>query len=220
MKNALATTTILVALASAAFATGTSYLQLVDNGGFTSSGLEVDSVDLRLDMSADDDWTSTVMTATLVQGNKTLNPRTPTLAPADWFDGDPAPTGALAWRNARSSPSNWPNDFNDDSSISGLLPGGTVADNAFTNVGWFDTNTDDGADFTLFRFAIRNAQAGKPDLTLTNTGIPVLTITGTHTFRNSAGTLIPFSLTVYQVPEPATIGLLALGGLAGLLRRR
>lgn len=220
MKSALATSAILVAFASSALVGGVTYLQLVNNGGYTHSGLEVDSVDLRLDMDGNDDWTSTVLTATLVQPEKTLNPRTSTLAPAAWFDGDPPLTGQNAYRNQRSSPSNWPNDFEDDTSISGLLPGGTVTDTAFTSIGWFDTNTDDGADFTLFRFAIRNNQAGKPDLTLTNTGIPVLTITGTHTFRNSAGTLIPFSLTVYQVPEPATMGLLALGGLAGLLRRR
>jgi len=216
----LATLAMLVGTASLALASGTTYLQLVNNGGYIHSGLEVDSVDLRLDMSDADDWTSTIFTATLLQPDKTLNPRTSTLAPAAWFDGDPPLTGQNAYRNQRSSPSNWPNDYEDDTSISGLLPGGSVTDTAFTSIGWFDTNVDDGADFTLFRFAIRNNQAGKPDLTLANTGIPVLRIVGTHTFSDSGGTLIPFDLTVYQVPEPTTLALLALGGLAGLIRRR
>jgi len=220
MKKTLAVSAMLVGFAASALATGTTYLQLVDNGGFTSSGQRVDSVDLRLDMGADDDWTSTILTATVGGVDKVLQPRVSTLEPASWFDGDPQLTGASAYRNQRSSPSNWPNDYQDDTSISNMLPGAVVSDTAFTNIGWFDTNTDDGADFTLFRFALRTSNANKPALTLANTGVIALTINGTHTMADSGGTLIPFSLTVYQVPEPATLGLLALGGLAGLIRRR
>lgn len=45
------------------------------------------------------------------------------------------------------------------------------------------------------------------------------TLTGrTTTNANPAGT--SFSFTIYQTPEPGTLALLALGGLAGLIRRR
>ena len=46
--------------------------------------------------------------------------------------------------------------------------------------------------------------------------------TGTRTYRNdgASGTQKPSVTIVSEVPDPATMGLLVVGGLAALLRRR
>jgi hypothetical protein len=71
---------------------------------------------------------------------------------------------------------------------------------------WFDTgNTGDGS-WTIARIVV---QPGSPGWTAT--------LKGAHTAKNSQGTLLPYSIVI---PEPSTLGLLVLGGLATLIRRR
>ncbi|HMQ16194.1 MAG TPA: PEP-CTERM sorting domain-containing protein [Phycisphaerae bacterium] len=231
MKKIFATLSVL-AMSAAALAGGVTSLQLMDNGGLqlTNPARIVDSVDLRLAMDANDDWTSTALHITLFGEDKTLAPPNvinlafPAVVPADNDeDGEVDPIPAtIQWRNARSSPSDYPNviEIGSPSSTLGIAAAATGDNKGFTGLVYFDTTPNDGANFTLFRIGIASTILDKPDLTLENTGIPVARVFGTHTFRNSQGTLIPFDITVYQLPEPTTLALLALGGLAGVIRRR
>lgn len=73
---------------------------------------------------------------------------------------------------------------------------------------WFDTLTvaTQGTD-AIARFMFGGLDAG------------IATITGKVSAKNSGATLFPYSFQV-GIPEPTTLSLLALGGLAGLIRRR
>lgn len=232
MKKIVATLSVLALSATAFAGGGTTSLQILDNGNLqlTNPPRIVDSIDLRLDMDAADDWTSSSLNIDLLQGDKSLAPPNvinlafPPVVPQDADeDGVVDPINPTTqYRNARSSPNDYPNviEIGSPNSSLGLAQAGTGDATGFTGLVWFDTGSNDGADFTLFRIGIASTNLDKPALTLDNTGIEVARIFGAHTFRNSAGTLIPFDFTVYQVPEPATLALLALGGLAGLIRRR
>jgi len=93
---------------------------------------------------------------------------------------------------------------------------------------WFDTVTlavDGSAAATLGRLTFETP-AGFGDLEVVAAGGPApankqlfATIRGrTTTNLNSDG--VGFGWDIYQTPEPSTMALLALGGLAGLIRRR
>jgi hypothetical protein len=69
---------------------------------------------------------------------------------------------------------------------------------------WFDTGNKGDGTYTIARIVM-------------NPGAGAVEINGAHTAKLSGGTLIPYSVII---PEPSTIGLLVLGGLAGLIRRR
>lgn len=79
---------------------------------------------------------------------------------------------------------------------------------------WFNTgNTDTNSNFRGVRVTLESAIP----LNMLG-GIPVATIVGQA--REAQGGFANFSATIYAIPEPATIALLGLGGLATLLRRR
>lgn len=93
--------------------------------------------------------------------------------------------------------------------IHGLNPSGQII-----KLAWFDTgNTDTNSNFRGVRLTLESSLP----LNLVG-GIEVATFSGQ--VREAFGGFADFAGTIYAVPEPATIALLGLGGLATLLRRR
>lgn len=197
---------------AAANATLTHQLVSVANGGALPANTF--TYDLKVVVSGQDDWTSSATTAQL-SGGKTFYQNS--------FGGNTTPNPAffplapeLQWDTFATQPGSYPNS--NDGTSPGTF-GTTTVDGDTFNIGVLDTaNTGDGT-FTIARYSIVSPP-NRPGLTLANTGLVVGTLSGTTTAKNSGGTLIPYSFNIYQVPEPATLSLLVLGGLAGLLRRR
>lgn len=102
---------------------------------------------------------------------------------------------------------------------------GTNPSGAEIPLSWFDTVNSPLNNTVLARFTF-TVPVGSQGLVVLATSAPAPSGTQamarlygrTTTNQNSVGT--NFDFTIYQVPEPSTVALLALGGLAGLIRRR
>jgi hypothetical protein len=204
---------------------GASALDTVTNEHF--------SYDLVLTMTGGDDWTSSSISAAIAGGDMaTFNPRNSAAKPA--AKGSETTTtlhGAYV-----STPNDVPNTSVDGSIASTLGFAGTTSWLAASlSATWFDTSANPAVytdpdtgepitlppydKFTVLRITLRQPVA-LDSLTLVDTGTTVATINTNTTVKSTGGTLQPFSFKVYRVPEPTTLSLLALGGLAGLIRRR
>lgn len=220
MKKALGLITVLAVVASAS-ATLSHSLASVANP-VPLGGLGAQTFDLKVTTTGTDDWTSTNMQAVISDnskhwyndafgGNGTPNPAFIPIAPS------------LAFDTFVTSPGSYPNT-NDGTAPGFAQPPAPVFDRATTSAIWFDTvNSADGM-YTIARLTIFS-DTDRPPLTAAVLGTPglgalVATIQGTTTAKNSGGQLLSFAFGLYQVPEPATLSLLVLGGLVGLVRRR
>lgn len=158
--------------------------------------------DLKVTVSGGDDWTSTSMKSS-ISGGTYYN---------DALGGNSQPNPALfpfapnlQWDTFATQPEGWPNVGGQGAGIG--FAGTPVFGNTSIDATWFDTPTNGGdGTFTLARISVQGLQAGW-----------VLKLDGAHTTVKGGATLYPYSFTV---PEPSTLGLLVLGGLAGLIRRR
>jgi hypothetical protein len=215
MKKALVGLFVVFA-ASAAYATITHSVVPVDNSSGRPTDFDYFTWDLVHKVTGRDDWTTTDIIATIVDPDVTWNPRTSGLRPPPVEDGEPG-TWAGKFRNMVSTPLDWPNTLNNGDSTLGTVA--VSASDTELKATWFDTSTVFDPTFTAFRLTLRQ-KLGMEPLTLAETGILVAKVEGRYAAKNTGGTLFPYSFNIYRVPEPTTLALLALGGLAGLIRRR
>lgn len=218
MKKALVGLFVVLA-ASTALATITHDVVPVDNSSGRPTDFDYFTWDLRHILTGRDDWTTTAIVAT-IEADETafvsFNPRTSSLRPPPVEDSEPG-TWSAKFRNMVSTPSDWPNTLNNGGSSLGTVD--VSASDSALKATWFDTNTDFDVSFTAFRLTLRQTLGMQP-LTLTDTGDLVARVEGKYAAKNSGGSLFDYRFNIYRVPEPTTLALLALGGLAGLIRRR
>ncbi len=204
--------------ASAAHATISYHVVPVDNSIGNPTDFDYFTWDLRFVLTGNDDWSMADAYAWIDADEVpfvTWNPRTSDLKPPV-VSGQPPPGWDEKFRNMVSSPLDWPNTL--DSSASTLFSVASTSD-AKLLVTWGDASTVLDVEFTAFRLTLRQ-MLGMLPLTLAKTGDHVAKVMGRHAAKNTGGTLFLFEFDIYRVPEPRALALLALGGLAGLFRRR
>ncbi len=207
--------------ASAAYATITHNVVPVDNSSGRPTDFDYFTWDLVHIVRGTDDWTTTDIIAEIDDdelANVTWNPRTSALRPPA-VDGSPPGTWSGRFRNMVSTPQDWPNTLDSADSTLGTVANDTSNQDKRLAITWFDTSTVFDPTFTAFRLTLRQ-KLGLLPLTLANTGDRVATVRGRYAAKNTGGTLFSYEFDIYRVPEPTALALLALGGLAGLLRRR
>jgi hypothetical protein len=218
MKKALAGI-VLALFASTTYATITHNVVAVDNSSGRPTDFDYFTWDLRFIVTGNDDWTTSDIVATIMAGetaNVTFNPRVSSLRPPV-VEGEEPSTWSGKYRNMVSTPLDWPNTLDSGNSTLGTVA--VSASDSKLEATWFDTSTVLDPTFTGFRLTLRQVLGMQP-LTLQDTGNLVATVAGRYAAKNTGGTLFPYAFNIYRVPEPTTLALLALGGLAGLIRRR
>jgi hypothetical protein len=185
-------------------------------GGATSTAFH-----LKVQIGQGDDWTSTAMQAEILVNNKhwykdalgSFVPPNPAFFPV---------FPSLQWDTFFTTPGGYPNP---GAATPGFAepPVPTISRNLVEAI-WFDSvNTGGGnwaiAQLTLWSQDVRDRYVVGP-LGAGGLGQLIARVTGTTTHAAGGGNLVPFSFGIYQIPEPATLSLLALGGLVGLIRRR
>jgi hypothetical protein len=190
------------------------HAELMDNGGLFFSGRYIESVDIRLSTPADD-WTMTVISIQafggwqiyppVLQGNISLPPFVPVDNDEDGII-DPIPP-AVAWRNQRSTPHDFPNVIEIGSPNSTLGPAqwGAGGPTGFQGLAYFDVSPDENADFVVFRLALAITDPDRLGLTLDFQGPPVARVQGAYSTRGHGGVLIPFEVNLYERSCPGDL---------------
>ncbi len=232
MRNFVATS-LVAAMTAAALGAGSSLVQSIptaSSGADFSASFNSEHTVFDLNLTSTADWTAAEVRVEVVRpdiatiwhaSDQTLGsdpnnpgpldnllPTTGTAAKTRSYDTQMGiPNGTLTTANFATT------GVSNATDIYGLNPIGDIIPLA-----WFNTSgADANANFRGLRLTLEHDAATQP---LLNTAGGVLVATVVGQTREAGGVFANFSYSIYAVPEPATVALLGLGGLATLLRRR
>ena len=212
LKKFIATLSVVAFVAAASAGTITVSLQEVPivagSDALVPNGLDgYVCVDLKVTMT-DDIWTTAGADATLTNGTFWEHPAGQDIQPQDLFLGL---YGYLKYDSFWTTSEEFPNtNLDPDAQATNFAPGNPSVKNATHRVAeWYVDPESPAAPnngvFTIARYTFLPGAS------------PELHVIGTVFIESLGGTEIPYD--VIWTPEPASLSLLALGGLA-LIRRR
>jgi len=238
LKKFLATAFVLSASTAAFAVIGTTFSSLNltpgnTNGADAYANFAADRSGFDMTITTDgNDWLSAEITANITGGtstfwhasNQTIGaPNLGNMANPFVVRTDNDTKEFDTFINAAGFAPDWFNAVNVASAGLDSTPthiSGKNASNVDIPLAWFDTTTTSSASFTAGRFIFLNGANGAVT-TNPATGPAVATVVGRFFYKVGTSSIeSDFSQTFYQAPEPSTLALLALGGLAGLIRRR
>ncbi len=219
LKKFLATAVVMSAatVAFAQSATATSW----------AAGTNAGQSSFNVDLAYPADWLGTDMTVDLSSGTATIvnasgsGPAGSLSAPVTFrSDAAPVATEIDTFINGPGFAPDWFNPVSLATPLANMIATSTHIGSTSGPLTWFDTAVLGAGSHTALRLVLSNGANGAVT-TDPLTGPQIGSIFGRFTY-NVSGTVTEhqYNIPLYQAPEPSTLALLALGGLAGLIRRR